>query len=260
MFFSSPEEFAKQKIIAVQEYSILAWKAVSNLFSAPRYWDDVIAQMDYIGFGFAADYRSDRLFHRLRAGAPIRHVAGGVRRDQHDRQPGRALHGEGAWPGADRTDGLRAHGLRHGLRAGLDEGDRADRRHARAGHRPGPQAGHAAPVRQRVHAALLLTILADAFGVAGGAIVSILLLGLNPSSYFHTSYRALKYADVAQGLTKPLFSAFIIATVGCYFGMSTKGGTQGVGRSTTQAVVVSSVLIIVVDLLVTRLMIGIFGR
>jgi len=61
-------------------------------------------------------------------------------------------------------------------------------------------------------------------------------------------------------LTKPLFSGFIIATVGCYFGMTTKGGTQGVGRSTTQAVVVSSVFIIVVDFIVSRAMIGIFGR
>jgi phospholipid/cholesterol/gamma-HCH transport system permease protein len=57
-----------------------------------------------------------------------------------------------------------------------------------------------------------------------------------------------------------LFSGFIIATVGCYFGMNTKGGTQGVGKSTTQAVVVSSVFIIVVDFIVSRAMIGIFGR
>ena len=53
---------------------------------------------------------------------------------------------------------------------------------------------------------------------------------------------------------------FIIATVGCFYGMSTKGGTQGVGRATTQAVVVSSVLIIASDFVLSRLMIGIFGR
>ena len=90
-------------------------------------------------------------------------------------------------------------------------------------------------------------------------IISIYLLGLNGSSYLHSSYQSLLYGDVVQGLTKPLFSGFIIATVGCYFGMKTTGGTQGVGRSTTQAVVVSSVFIIIVDLLVTRAMIGIFG-
>jgi len=63
-----------------------------------------------------------------------------------------------------------------------------------------------------------------------------------------------------QGLVKPVFFGFIIASVGCYFGMSTRGGTQGVGRSTTQAVVVASVLIIVIDFIITRFMIGIFGR
>jgi phospholipid/cholesterol/gamma-HCH transport system permease protein len=105
-----------------------------------------------------------------------------------------------------------------------------------------------------------LTIISDAVGIAGGAIVAIFLLGLHASSYFHSSYRALAYADVVQGLTKPIFFGFIIATVGCYFGMKTKGGTQGVGRATTQAVVVSSVFIIVVDFLISRFMIGIFGR
>jgi phospholipid/cholesterol/gamma-HCH transport system permease protein len=104
-----------------------------------------------------------------------------------------------------------------------------------------------------------LTIIADAFGIAGGALMSVTILGLNASTYLHDSYRGLVHGDIVQGLTKPLFSGFIIATVGCFFGMKTTGGTQGVGRATTQAVVVSSVFIIIVDLLVTRAMIGIFG-
>jgi phospholipid/cholesterol/gamma-HCH transport system permease protein len=104
-----------------------------------------------------------------------------------------------------------------------------------------------------------LTIVSDAVGIAGGALVSVTLLGLNASSYLHSSYASLVYGDIVQGLTKPLFSGFIIATVGCYFGLKTTGGTQGVGRATTQAVVVSSVFIIIVDFLVSRLMIGIFG-
>ena len=83
---------------------------------------------------------------------------------------------------------------------------------------------------------------------------------MNASAYFHNSYRALVYADVFQGLTKPLFFGFIISSIGCYFGMNTKGGTQGVGRATTQAVVYSSVFIIVIDFLISRTMIGIFGR
>jgi phospholipid/cholesterol/gamma-HCH transport system permease protein len=105
-----------------------------------------------------------------------------------------------------------------------------------------------------------LTIVADAVGIAGGALVAVNLLGLNATAYLHSSYESLVYGDVVQGLVKPLFSGFIIATVGCYFGMKTTGGTQGVGRATTQAVVVSSVFIIIVDFLVSRAMIGVFGR
>jgi phospholipid/cholesterol/gamma-HCH transport system permease protein len=58
-------------------------------------------------------------------------------------------------------------------------------------------------------------------------------------------------------LVKPIFFGFIIATVGCYYGMSTRGGTQGVGRATTQAVVAASVLILAVDVVLTQLMLSI---
>jgi phospholipid/cholesterol/gamma-HCH transport system permease protein len=105
-----------------------------------------------------------------------------------------------------------------------------------------------------------LTIISDALGTLGGAFVAVYLLGQSGSQYFHTAYQSLKYLDVVQGLVKPVFFGFIIASVGCYFGMSTRGGTQGVGRSTTQAVVVASVLIIVIDFIISQFMIGVFGR
>jgi phospholipid/cholesterol/gamma-HCH transport system permease protein len=105
-----------------------------------------------------------------------------------------------------------------------------------------------------------LTIVSDACGIAGGALVAVVLMRLNASAFFHTGYMSLVMGDVVEGLVKPLFSGFIIATIGCYFGLSTTGGTRGVGRSTTQAVVASSVLIILFDFLATQLMIGIFGR
>src|SRR6185503_12098659 len=59
-------------------------------------------------------------------------------------------------------------------------------------------------------------------------------------------------STVFMGLTKPLVFGFIVATIGCYFGLSAKGGTQGVGRATTEAVVAAMILIIVVDVFVTR--------
>ncbi|HEX2598179.1 MAG TPA: ABC transporter permease, partial [Terriglobales bacterium] len=67
-------------------------------------------------------------------------------------------------------------------------------------------------------------------------------------------YQTLVFEDVFMGLMKPVIFGFIIATVGCYYGLSAKGGTQGVGRATTQAVVAASVLILVLDALVTRLL------
>jgi phospholipid/cholesterol/gamma-HCH transport system permease protein len=105
-----------------------------------------------------------------------------------------------------------------------------------------------------------LTIMSDAVGILGGGLVSIFMLGQDGSQYFHTSYQSLVFADVLQGLVKPVVFGFIVATIGCFYGMKTRGGTQGVGRATTQAVVVSSVLIITTDFVISRLLIGIFGR
>jgi phospholipid/cholesterol/gamma-HCH transport system permease protein len=75
---------------------------------------------------------------------------------------------------------------------------------------------------------------------------------LDPAQYWTTSYQALGHEDVEMGLIKPIIFGYIIATVGCYYGLSARGGTQGVGRATTQAVVASSVLILAADLVFTR--------
>ena len=105
-----------------------------------------------------------------------------------------------------------------------------------------------------------LAVLSDTVGIMGGGAISVFMLGQEGSQYFHSAYQSLVFGDIFQGLIKPVIFGFIIATIGCFYGMSTKGGTQGVGRATTQAVVVSSVLIIASDFVVSRLMIGIFGR
>jgi phospholipid/cholesterol/gamma-HCH transport system permease protein len=105
-----------------------------------------------------------------------------------------------------------------------------------------------------------LTILSDAVGILGGGCVAVFLLGQDASQYLHNAYQSLRYPDILQGLIKPLIFGFVLSTIGCYYGMNTRGGTQGVGRATTQAVVVSSVLIISSDFIIIRLMIGLFGR
>ena len=68
------------------------------------------------------------------------------------------------------------------------------------------------------------------------------------------SIQALEFSDIMQGMTKPLFFGFILSTVGCYYGLTVRGGTQGVGRATTQAVVASSVFILVANFFLTKVM------
>jgi phospholipid/cholesterol/gamma-HCH transport system permease protein len=104
-----------------------------------------------------------------------------------------------------------------------------------------------------------LTILGDLTGLVGGGLVANLLLGMDAHEYWSNAWQTLVFSDVFMGLMKPLVFGFIIATVGCYYGLSTKGGTQGVGRSTTEAVVAAMILIIMVDVFVTRFLMVVLG-
>jgi phospholipid/cholesterol/gamma-HCH transport system permease protein len=104
-----------------------------------------------------------------------------------------------------------------------------------------------------------LTILSDLVGLVGGSVIALLLLRLNLNEYWTSAWQTLRYADIFMGLIKPVLFGYIIATIGCYYGMSAKGGTQGVGRATTQAVVAASVMILAVDLFVTRLLMVLLG-
>ena len=259
MPFSSPESFAKSLIAAVQDYSVLAARAFANLFSAPRYWSDIYTQMDSIGVGSFPIVVLTGFFTgcvlALQSATALQEfgsvsLTGSLVALSMVKELGPVLTGL-------MVSGRNASGMASEL-GSMKVTEQIDAMRALGTD----------PVRKLVTPRLVatifmlffLTIISDAVGIAGGALVSITILGLNLSSYLHTSYQSLVYGDVVQGLTKPIFSGFIIATVGCYFGMNTKGGTQGVGRATTSAVVYSSVFIIVVDFLVSRLMIGIFGR
>lgn len=105
----------------------------------------------------------------------------------------------------------------------------------------------------------VLTILADLTGLIGGFLYSVFSLGLDARQYWYTALQSLYATDISQGLLKPVIFGIIVATVGCYYGMSARGGTRGVGRATTQSVVSASVLIILTDFLISRVLIGIFG-
>jgi len=102
----------------------------------------------------------------------------------------------------------------------------------------------------------LLTIIADFVGMVGGFIIAEFYLGLSSRQYWTSVWRALEWNDVAQGLLKPLVFAVVISLIGCFYGLRTTGGTQGVGRSTTQAVVAATVIIFILDLLITKIFVS----
>ncbi|HUV13676.1 MAG TPA: ABC transporter permease, partial [Acidobacteriota bacterium] len=99
----------------------------------------------------------------------------------------------------------------------------------------------------------LLTVLADFFGLVGGWIVAFYTLNLNTNLYWNTAMRSIHSSDAFEGLIKPIVFGFIVGTVGCYFGLRTTGGTRGVGKATTQAVVFASVLVIISDFFLSKI-------
>src|SRR5437870_6070595 len=105
----------------------------------------------------------------------------------------------------------------------------------------------------------LLTVIADVVGIIGGWAVSIILYGL-PSSLFSNSVRdGITTDDIAGGVIKPLVFAFLMGTIACHKGLKTEGGTVGVGRSTTAAVVLASIVVIIADFFLAKALQVILG-
>jgi phospholipid/cholesterol/gamma-HCH transport system permease protein len=100
----------------------------------------------------------------------------------------------------------------------------------------------------------ILTTFADILGIIGGYLVSVMLLGSNPTVYIRRTYDYLDLEDVYVGLLKACIFGMIIATIGCYQGMNTRGGAEGVGKATTNAVVISSLLILIANYFTTALL------
>jgi phospholipid/cholesterol/gamma-HCH transport system permease protein len=124
----------------------------------------------------------------------------------------------------------------------------------------------------RVLAALImvptLTVINDLAGILGGNVIAAAYVGIPTSLYWRTVWEQIasggfvfRYVpdDFIHGLVKPFVFGGLISTIGCYFGLQTKGGTEGVGVATTRTVVTTSILILVVDYFVTQLMLAILG-
>lgn len=98
----------------------------------------------------------------------------------------------------------------------------------------------------------ILVLIGDVIGVYGGYVVSIYKLGFNPASYLTQTWNILENMDVISGLVKAAAFGFIVSIMGCYHGFNSQRGAQGVGAATTNAVVTSSILILIFNYILTQ--------
>jgi len=248
-------DFLKRPVASLQDFYVLAWRACKSIFQPPHYLDDVFMQMDIIGVGSLAivvlvSFASGLIITMQMARALQQYGATG----QVGQIVAITLVRElGPLLTAIVVAGRNASGIASEL-GSMKVTEQIDAMRA-LGTDPVQKL-----VKPRVIAFAImlpcLTIIADFVGMIGGFLIAYYTLSLTPMQYWDTAYRALEYNDIAQGLIKPFLFAFVISLVGCFYGMRTTGGTQGVGRATTQAVVVASVWVFFVTSLITRIFVN----
>ena len=249
-------DLLKRPILIFQEFVLLAVRAIRGIFQQPHYWDDVFLQMDLIGIGslpvalltgfFSGAVLALEMSRALQTYGQTSSVGQLVSISQvREMGPvltaimvaGRNSTGMASEIGSmkvtEQIDAMRALGTDPVLKL----------------------------VTPRLIATALmvplLTILADFVGLVGGWLVSCPMLSLTTGShYWISAWRILEFNDLTQGLVKPLVFAVVLSLVGCFYGMQTEGGTQGVGRATTQAMVVSSVWIVVLTFFFGRIFVS----
>jgi phospholipid/cholesterol/gamma-HCH transport system permease protein len=254
----SPIDIAKQITMAVQDYSQLAARSLSNVFRRPRYVADTLVQMDLVGVGSLPIVVLTGFF----TGAVLALQGSNTL----DRFGSLSLIGQLVSISMVRELGpvltslMVAGRNSSGMASELGSMKVTEQIDAMRALGTDPSKKLVTPrVVSTVTMLFFLTMISDLVGLSGGAMVSTLMLGLNSNQYWSKAWQSLVWQDVTMGLTKPIIFGFILSTVGCYYGLSTKGGTQGVGKATTQAVVAASVLILVVDFFWTRLLMTMLG-
>lgn len=240
-------------LFELQEITNLLWRSIKGLRKKPRYFDDIVNQMDQIGVGslgivvltgfftggvlilqtyptleyYGAQSNAGQgiavsLIRELGPVLTALMVAGRV---------GSAISAElGSMVVSQQIDAMRALGT--------------------------------SPVRKlvtpRIIALLvtlpLLTIAADMFGLIGGGIVARQFHGLDLNVYISSVRTGTDVDDLVAGIVKPIFFGVIIGLISCYKGLNTTGGTVGVGISTTQAVVASSINVIIADFFLSKIL------
>jgi phospholipid/cholesterol/gamma-HCH transport system permease protein len=250
--------FATRALLELQESTLLAARSLGGLFRKPRYLPETIAQMDAIGVGsltiiiltgfFTGGVLTVQTFPTLKtygaqsqtgylvAVSLVRELGPVLCALMVTGRVGSAISAElGSMVVSQQIDAMRA--------LGTD------------------------PVRKLVAPRLiallislpLLTVLADVLGIFGGWVTAVALYSV-PSTIFINSVRdAITTDDLIGGVVKPLVFSLIIGAIACRQGLNTEGGTVGVGRSTTRAVVTASIVVIIADYFLAKALQVILG-
>jgi len=249
-------EFLKGPLLNIQEFVVLSGRAFRNMIRTPHYKDDIIIQMDSIGvgsaplillasffIGAAITLQMSRALNQYGAGGQVGNVVAiTLVRELGPVLTALLVAGRCASGMASELGSMKVTEQIDAMRAlGTD------------------------PVQKLVTPRLiatafmlpLLTVMSDFLGLVGGWAVAVPMLSMTTTTgFWNSAYQALVWNDLAQGLLKPFAFSLVIALVGCHYGMQTSGGTQGVGRATTQAVVVSSVWIIILTFFIGKFFVG----
>jgi phospholipid/cholesterol/gamma-HCH transport system permease protein len=248
--------FLKTWLGSFQDFLLLSFRAFLNLVRSPHYASDVALQMDIIGIG----------------SLPVVLLTGFFTGGILALQMARALNTYGA---SSQVGGIVSivlvRELGPVLTALLVAGRNASGMASELGSMKVTEQIDAMralgtdPIQKLITPRLLatalmlpcLTVVSDATGLIGAYLVATPLLHIIAGGqYWTTSYQALVLNDLVQGLIKPFIFGILIALIGCYYGMATSGGTQGVGRATTTAVVSASIWIIAVTFLIDKIFVN----
>jgi phospholipid/cholesterol/gamma-HCH transport system permease protein len=246
--------WVKNALLEVQEYVLLSVAATRATFTRPFYGHDLIEQLDAIGVGSLTVVMLTGLF----TGAVLA-LQSGLTLDQFGARSfvGRLVSTSMIKELGPVLTALMITGrVGSGIAAELGSMGVTEQLNALRALGTDPVRKLVVP---RVLAGVLmvpaLTVVSDFVGVLGGGIIAVWELGVAPNIYWRSLFDGLVIQDAWMGIIKPVFLGFVIMSIGCHVGLRTQGGTRGVGRATTKAVVASSVAVLAADFFVTKLLV-----
>jgi phospholipid/cholesterol/gamma-HCH transport system permease protein len=247
------EHWVKGALLEVQEYVKLQVATLHGVFSRPFYFHDVVEQFDQIGIGSLTVVLLTGFF----TGAVLA-LQSGITLDQFGARPfvGRLVSASMIKELGPVLTGLMLAGrIGSGIAAELGSMVVTEQINALRALGTDPVRKLVVPrVLAGFFMAPVLTVISDTVGIFGGWIIAVYQLRVASSLYWSSITEALYLQDAWMGIIKPFFLGYVIVTIGCHVGLRTTGGTQGVGRATTNAVVAASVSVIAVDFFVTRVL------